>query len=67
MGLLGKLLNRPAEPEALIASPCTHRILIARWDRPEDIGHEELAIGYKCEACDELFTPAMGRELLSLA
>jgi hypothetical protein len=66
MGLLGKLLKKPVEPEALVTTVCSHRILLVRWDSVEDMGHEERITGYKCEGCNELFTPETGRELMSL-
>ena len=67
MGLLGKLLKKPAEDQVLTAPTCTHRILIARWDNVEDMGHDDRATGYKCETCDELFTAEAGRELMNMA
>ena len=66
MGLLGKLLKKPVEQETLTASTCSHRILLARWDSVEDMGHEERITGYKCEGCGELFTADAGRQLRSL-
>jgi DNA-directed RNA polymerase subunit RPC12/RpoP len=67
MGLLGKLLKKPAETPLPAWPVCSHRILIARWDNIEDMGHDERATGYKCETCDELFTPEAGRELMNMA
>ena len=66
MGLLGKLLRKPVEAESLTPTICSHRILLARWDNVDDMGHEERITGYKCEACGELFTAEAGRELMSL-
>jgi hypothetical protein len=65
MGILGKLLKKP-EAEAPPAPVCSHRVLIARWDRIEDMGHEDRITGYKCETCDETFTAEAGRELMSM-
>ena len=67
MGLLGKLLKRPVETQTLTPPACSHHILIARWDKVEDMGHDERATGYKCETCDELFTAEAGRELMNMA
>jgi hypothetical protein len=65
MGLLGKLLKKP-DHEALPPISCSHRILLARWENAEDVGHDERVTGYKCETCNELFTADAGRELMSL-
>jgi DNA-directed RNA polymerase subunit RPC12/RpoP len=66
VGIFGKLLKKPVEAESLVAPTCSHRILLARWDNVEDMGHDERISGYKCEACGELFTAEAGRELMSL-
>lgn len=66
MGILGKLLKKP-EAEAVIAPPCSHRVLVARWNRAEDMGHDDRVSGYKCETCGEMFTAEAGRELMSMA
>ena len=67
MGLFGKLLKKPVEAEALASPSCSHRILLARWDNVEDMGHDERVTGYKCDACGELFTAEAGRELMHIA
>ena len=67
MGLLGKLLKKPDQPQALKVPPCSHRILLSRWDNVEDMGHEDRVTGYKCETCGEMFTAEAGRELMSIA
>ena len=68
MGLLGKLLRKPeSSSDTLTAPVCSHRILIARWDNPEDMGHEERVTGYRCETCHEQFTAELGRELMNMA
>jgi hypothetical protein len=66
MGLLGRLLKRPADTDTLAPPVCTHRILVARWDNPEDIGHEERVTSYKYESCSKLFTAEIGRELMNM-
>ena len=66
MGLLGKLLKKP-DAGTITAPSCSHRVLIARWDNPEDIGHEDRVTGYRCESCQELFTAGMGHELMNMA
>jgi hypothetical protein len=67
MGLLGKLLRKPVEAQTPTALSCSHRMLLARWDNIEDMGHEERASGYRCEGCGEMFTASAGRELMNLA
>lgn len=71
MGLLGKLLGRDEEqqPEeqqrqATYEAECPHKALTARWDRPEDIGKEDLATSFHCEGCGQTFSGDEGRELL---
>jgi len=36
---------------------CPHVTLVARWDRADDIGNNEAAAAFRCEACGEEFTP----------
>jgi hypothetical protein len=67
MGLLGKLLKKPVEAQTLTAPSCSHRMLLARWDNVEDMGHEERVTGYRCEGCGEMFTADAGRELMNMA
>jgi DNA-directed RNA polymerase subunit RPC12/RpoP len=67
MGLLGKLLKKPVEAQTVTAPSCSHRMLLARWDSVEDMGHEERVTSYRCEGCGESFTADAGRELLNLA
>jgi DNA-directed RNA polymerase subunit RPC12/RpoP len=66
MGLLGKLLKKAVAAEALTPPSCSHRILLARWDTVEDMGHDERVTSYKCDACGELFTAEAGRELMHI-
>jgi hypothetical protein len=68
MGLLSKLMGRPemAEPEAEPApANCTHLVLVPRWDSVDDIGHEDRATSFRCEACGSEFSPAEARSLQS--
>ena len=36
---------------------CPHTVLAPRWDKPEDMGHEDRATSFTCNACDQSFTP----------
>ncbi len=59
MRLFGKR-PEPADDSATTTT-CIHGVLIASWDRLEDMGHEERATHYRCEACGQIFTPAEAR------
>ncbi|MHB8577882.1 MAG: hypothetical protein ACYDCQ_21430 [Dehalococcoidia bacterium] len=52
-----------AGPTPLADVACPHTVLLPRWDAAGDIGHEERATGYTCEACQQQFTAADGRAL----
>jgi hypothetical protein len=38
------------------APECLHVALIPHWDNLDDIGHEDRATSYLCEACTTVFT-----------
>jgi hypothetical protein len=69
MGILSKLFGSDQKQEeqsqigTVEAPPCPHSALTARWDSIEDIGHEERATAYICEACGQTFTPQEAEEL----
>ena len=44
----------PAEPVA----PCLHAVLVPRWDSAQDIGHDDRASYFMCDACKTQFSPA---------
>lgn len=65
MGVLSKLLGRSDEKtHDDINVECPHTALTARWDRSEDIGKNDLATGFRCESCGEMFSGDEGRRLL---
>jgi hypothetical protein len=66
MGLLGKLLKKHEAEPLPDLPPCPHRVLVARWDRAEDIGRDELASSYQCETCHQVLGAAEGRQLMSM-
>ena len=39
-----------------IEAVCPHTVLVAGWDKPEDMGREEKAARFTCESCHEEFT-----------
>ena len=46
-------------------TPCAHVTLIPRWDSAADIGHEDRATKFNCEACGATFTPDQAERLRS--
>jgi hypothetical protein len=38
------------------AASCLHAALAPRWDRAEDIGRDDLASSFRCDACQTTFT-----------
>lgn len=65
MGVLDKIFGGTKEKaeSAIEVPPCPHTALIPRWDSVDDIGHEDRATRYVCEACGETFSPQRAREL----
>ncbi len=45
------------------APGCPHTVLVPRWDNPADLGHEERASGFTCDACQRAFSAAEGHAL----
>ena len=62
MTILDRLFRRGAKsatPQAPGASAeCPHLALTPRWDRSEDIGHEDRATSYVCDSCHRSFAPS---------
>lgn len=60
MGVFDKLFGGSSKSESVAVEtpPCPHTALVPRWDSVGDMGHEELATRFICEACQEEFTPA---------
>jgi len=65
MSWLEKFLHRakPAAPPSVTAAPCTHLALVPKWDSVADMGQEDKASSYTCDACGQSFTAAEGRAL----
>lgn len=36
---------------ATATASCPHKVLVPRWDSLDDMGREDKASGYKCNAC----------------
>ncbi len=68
MGLLSKLMGKPEtdeREEEQTSVTCPHLALVPRWDSADDIGHEERATSFHCEACGSDFSSAEMRSLRS--
>lgn len=65
MGLLDRLLGRSKKAEAKPSGhlACPHTVLAPHWDQAEDIGHEDRATSFVCDACHERFTAQEARVL----
>jgi transposase-like protein len=58
MGFLDKVFNKEKKEEAVVETPpCPHSVLVPRWDSIDDMGKEEKATHFVCEACQETFSP----------
>ena len=65
MGVFDKLFggNGKKESVAVKAPPCPHTALVPRWDNLHDMGSEDRASGFICEACHQEFTPQQASSL----
>ena len=66
MGLFDKLFGSKSKQATAVADPvvtCPHAVLVPRWDSVQDMGREDKATRYMCEACHEIFTPDQAKEL----
>ena len=62
MGILSKLFHHDTPRD--VTAACPHRILVPRWERSTDIGHEHQAAAFRCEAYSTVFAGDEGRRLL---
>ena len=65
MAFLSKLFGGKKQSVAADAAPvdCPHSVLVPRWDSVQDMGIEDKATRYMCEACKEMFEPAEASRL----
>ena len=65
MGIFDKIFSKDEKggATAIETAPCNHGVIVPRWDSVADIGKEDLATSYLCEACHETFTPDEARML----
>ena len=60
--LLGRKENGETAPEAE-GTNCAHLVLLPTWSKPEDMGKEEKATGFRCYACGAPLTLEEASEL----
>ncbi len=66
MGFLKNLFggNRAASESLKVEKPpCLHVTLVPKWDNVADMGSEDKASGFTCDACRQTFTGEEGRAL----
>jgi hypothetical protein len=66
MGIFDKLFggkSKETQTAVVESVSCPHAVLVARWETVADMGHEDKATRYMCEACHEEFSPEEGRRL----
>lgn len=61
MGIFSKLFgggkSKEAETQVIESVECPHAVLVSRWDSVKDMGHEDRATRFMCEACHKEFSP----------
>ena len=65
MGILDKLLGRADKKdiEPVRQVVCLHVSLVPQWDSVEDMGHEDKATSFVCDACHQSFSPQVASAL----
>ena len=65
MSFRSKILGRDqaTSREGFEAQPCAHTILVPRWDSIDDMGKEDRATAYSCQACSATFSPDEAKAL----
>ena len=53
--------NKPSDPNSTEA--CPHLVLMPRWDKNEDIGHDDRISAYRCDACGATLSLEEERDL----
>ena len=60
--LFGREKTKPVEgPPATVE--CPHAALVPKWDSVQDMGIEDKATSFACDACGQVFTPDEARAL----
>ena len=72
MGLIERMVRRSLDRRAdlyeepgppLDPADCWHLNLTPKWERPEDMGKEDLAHRFDCPTCGSTMTPTEARAL----
>ena len=65
MGILDKLLGRPDKNDAKEVPhvACLHVSLVPHWDSVKDMGDEDKATSFVCDACHQVFSPQVASAL----
>ncbi len=60
MSWLDRLSRRQPTPDAALPSEarCPHTKLLPQWDDPADLGRNDKASSFRCDACGQVLTPA---------
>ena len=61
MGLFRRKHSEPEVDEREETVECPHIALSPRWENPEDMGHEDRATNFICQACGSSLTPEQAR------
>jgi hypothetical protein len=63
--MLSRLLGKKKEA-AVEVPPCPHTAVVARWDRPEDMGKQDRVSSYSCTACGASLSAEEGRAIVGV-
>ncbi len=68
MGLLDRLLRRKAnegddQGADAATPPCLHTAIRPLWDSADDIGDEDKATSFRCEACQDTFSREQAEQI----
>ena len=56
MSIFAKIFGGHKSGAPTEAPACPHKALVPRWDKLEDIGKEDLVVGYRCSGCGQSFS-----------
>jgi hypothetical protein len=65
MSFLKKIFGKEESEDTGPRPECTHGSMVAHWDRPEDMGNEELASSWRCTSCGDEFSSDDRRLILA--
>jgi hypothetical protein len=67
MGIFSRRRDTEEQDRHRADAECHHRTLLPRWDRPEDMGREDLASTFQCSSCNQMFSPDEAKALRDTA